>query len=107
MQAGKLRHRLMLQKLEIIRDEIGQPIESWVDKGYEAASVVGISGREFVQSSAEHAGTTWRVTMRYRGDIEAGGWRLAEGATLYNIKAVLPDNKRASMTLMCESGVLR
>lgn len=102
MQAGKLRHALTLERLEITQDELGQPIETWVNLGTVRASVEGVSGREFLAADASQAETTWRITTRYRADIEPA-CRFVDGASVFNVVAVLPDNRRRQVTLMCKT----
>lgn len=105
MQSGKLKHRLTLQKYSYIQDEVGQPIPQWTDIATVYAKVEGVQGREFLAANSEQHATTWRIIMRYRDDFTMSD-RLVRGNVAYNIKAILPNNDRNQLVLMCESGLL-
>jgi SPP1 family predicted phage head-tail adaptor len=102
---GRLKHRLTLQRYGEAQDpNTGAIIEGWETLGSFNASVEGVSGREFLAANAEQSATTWRITLRYRSDI-LGSDRLVMGETVFNISAILPDNNRTRLVLMCQSGV--
>lgn len=107
MQAGRLRHRIALQRYSAgERDENGYLIPGsagWQTVTLLWAAIEGINGREFVAAAAEQAATTWRITVRHFR-IEPS-MRLKAGDTVFNVKAILPDNNRQRMVLMCETGV--
>jgi len=107
MQAGRLRHRLALQRnLPVENDENGFPIPGsggWQNVALVWAAIEGINGREFIAAAAEQAATTWRITTRYFR-LEPS-MRLKAGDTVFNVKAILPDNNRHRLVLMCETGV--
>lgn len=107
MKAGRLRHRIALQRvMPPERDEDGYLIPGsggWQNVTLLWGSVEGINGREFIAAAAEQSSTTWRITTRYiRVD---SSMRLKVGDAVFNIKAVLPNNNRTQVVLMCESGV--
>ena len=54
MRAGSLRHRVTIQRYELVVDEYGGPLrrESWKDVATVWASVEAVSGREFFASPA-------------------------------------------------------
>lgn len=103
MQSGRLRHPLDLERLESTQDPVtGAMTESWVKVAREWASVAGVNGREFIQSDATQAETTYRITIRYREEIDPT-WRLVDGSIMYGIEAILPDNQKRQMVLMCKT----
>ncbi|ABR86153.1 TPA: phage head closure protein [Pseudomonas aeruginosa] len=103
MNAGRLRHPLNLQRVEVVQDPVtGEVIEDWVTVSREWASIEGVSGREFLAASAEQAETTYRITIRFRDDLDAT-WRLVSGATTYGIEAILPGNQPVWLVLMCKT----
>lgn len=108
MQAGRLRHRIALQRYsEGERDENGFPIPGsagWATESSMWGSVEGINGREFVAASAEQAAVTWRITVRHSDAITPDKRLLCDGR-VFNIKAILPDNDKGRMTIMAETGV--
>lgn len=81
LDAGKLRHRLLLQRPETVRDPWGQEVESWVDvaevwAGDESLSMRGMANaKEAILGGAETSvGMRW-ITIRARNDIRAT-WRV-------------------------------
>ncbi len=106
MDFGRLKHRILIQTYEKGGQDpnTGDPIDDkWVDVGHAWAEVKGISGREFVASSAEQAATTWKIIIRKR--VINTQNRLLFDGLVFNIKAVLPNNDKTMLVLMCESGV--
>lgn len=108
MKIGRLRHRIELQwNSPGQRDENGYLIPGsggWVTEATMWGSVDSISGREFVASAAQQATVTWRIVVRHQTTISAEK-RLVSGGRIFNIRAILPDNKRQQMVLMCETGI--
>lgn len=110
MKIGKLRHRVIIQEKTRVRDEIGQEIDEWVDvKTGIPADVNSISGREFINSSAEQSETTVRIWIRFISGINTGMRIVHNPPTgfgeIYDIKAALPDRKRTRIELLCTHGV--
>lgn len=106
MQAGKLKHRITIQRMEQSQNqETGDIIIIWGDLATIWARVVDVSGQEFIQSAATQAKVTTRINIRYR-DITAKDRILFRGR-LYNIHAVLSDNESGLeyINLMCSEGV--
>lgn len=100
----RLRHRITIEAMTIIRDEIGGVVEVWtpVHPGV-PADIAPLSGREFLAAQATQSLVTARITIRYQPGITPA-MRLRHGADTYNIEAVLPDpSARRHLTLMCSS----
>ncbi|MBF4651616.1 phage head closure protein, partial [Cronobacter sakazakii] len=64
MKAGRLRHRVILQKPATGRLPSGQPATGWVDVASVRAEVADVSGREMMDGGAELSSTTTRIWMR-------------------------------------------
>lgn len=91
MQAGRLRHRVSLQRLQETRDpNTGAVITDWVELAKLWAEVAPLSAREFVASQAVQSRVTARITIRYREDITAKD-RIVHRGQVYNIEGVLTD----------------
>lgn len=91
MQAGRLRHRVSLQRLQEARDQnTGAVITDWVELAKLWAEVAPLSAREFVASQAVQSRITARITIRYREDITAKD-RIVYRGQVYNIEGVLTD----------------
>lgn len=104
MIIGRLKHRIEIQRKEEIQDpNSGSLSEKWITVGKSWAEIKGISGNEFIAANAQQSGITWRLIIRYRKISQRE--RILYQDNIFNIKAVLPDNDRKMMVLMCETGV--
>ncbi|EJD6704351.1 phage head closure protein [Serratia sarumanii] len=110
MQAGRLRHRLIIQNAEIEELPSGQQKEIWLDGAEVWADVRGISGRELMSSGAELSDATIRVWLRFRQDIFATSrFKIIMGPFKGNILQVIgppiPDAKATRLEVLCKTGV--
>lgn len=93
MQAGKLRHRIIIQRPAITQDEnTGAIIEDWQDLATVWASVEPLSAREFIASATTQNEITARAVIRYRSDINST-MRLKHRGQLFSIQGILEDIK--------------
>lgn len=107
MRAGKLRHRVTLQKLIQAQNPVtGELTKQWVDLDSVWASIEYLSGREFIAAQAVQSEVTARILIRYRSDVEPK-MRIKYRDKLYNIHGVLPDLKSGLeyLTLPVSEGV--
>lgn len=107
MQAGKLRHRITLQKpVKTQSPTTGAVINAWADVANLWADVVDLSARDFVAAQATQSEVTSRITVRYRDDI-TDKHRILFRGRIYNIHGVLADDKSGLeyLTLPCSQGV--
>lgn len=104
MIAGRLRHRITIQRKQLAQDpDTGEMVLAWQDLAVdEPASVVPLSGREYIQSQANQSELTARITIRYFPGVNSTQRVLFDGG-IYSIEAVLPDpTARRHLTLMCK-----
>lgn len=107
MIAGKLRHRVTIQKPGRTQDPVtGEIKNGWTDVATVWASVEPLSVKEFIAAESGQSEVTTRITIRYRQGITAKMRAVYRGAN-YNIKGVLADPKsgREYLTLPCSEGV--
>ena len=92
MIIGKLRHRITIQSLSATQDATtGEQLETWATYLADVpAMVVPISGKEYLSASAEQAGITARVTVRYDSGITSAMRIVFDGRT-YKIRDQFPD----------------
>lgn len=112
LEAGKLRHRLELQRR--LLDSDGQPpldtngeqVDDWETFATVWGAIYPVSAREFVQSQAVQEEVVARMTIRYRADVDSTV-RIRHGGKIYNIAGVLPDPEsgREYLTLPVTQGV--
>ena len=99
MQAGRLNRRCTLQQPGTTTDALGQPIPGWTDVATVWASIVDVSGREYVAAGGLQNSAQTKITIRYRSGI-VPSMRVVHGADTFNIEAVLGQDRR-SLLLMC------
>ncbi|MBA3562893.1 MAG: phage head closure protein [Gammaproteobacteria bacterium] len=106
MQAGRLRHRVDIQRPLELLDEAGQPEVTWVNQAESVpASIEPISGREFFAAQQVQADATTRIRIRYRPGLteKMRAVHTMDGLTeLYDIESIIHlDERRREMHLMC------
>lgn len=105
MTAGQLRERVTIQQAVETPDGGGGSSIDWQDVATVWAEVRPLSGRERLQAQQLESAVNYRIRIRFRSDITAG-MRLVWRDQVMNIRAVYnEDQKRAYLTLDCESGV--
>ena len=105
MRAGSLRQRVTLQTKSITRDSFNAEVITWIPLPTAPtvwASVVPVSGREFIEQDAAGAQVAFKVTIRWREDLQPS-MRVVSGAQKLNIEVVLLDNARRECILMCST----
>lgn len=96
MEAGKLRHRVILQSPVYGRDDQGATgITDWTNERTVWANVVPLAGREYSDDAAVVGETQYRVEMRWQPDLTIGSdWRLMHGSQVLNFDSALNVNER-------------
>ncbi|KIF80902.1 phage head closure protein [Noviherbaspirillum autotrophicum] len=103
MRAGKLRHKVTIERYSEGQDEIGQPVQTWETVGTFPASVEPINGREYFAASAAQSEVTTKIRMRYQAGILSSD-RITHGATVYDVLSVInPEMRNEELVLMCKS----
>ena len=100
MNPGTLNHRITLKECVAGQDTIGQPINTWTDVATVWASILHQKGIEAIKSGANTSIVHASLRIRYRVGVTAA-MRAHHGATVYQIKAVLPHGKE-QIDLVCE-----
>lgn len=107
MQAGKLRHRVTIQRLLDGGQDpnTGDLVTEWANLATVWARVEPLSAREFVHSAAVQSKVTARITMRHREVLASD--RILHRGKIYNVEGALADNKSGLeyVTLPCSEGV--
>ncbi|RDH41599.1 phage head closure protein [Zooshikella ganghwensis] len=84
MKAGKLRHRILIQKKEVVRDEYNEEQEKWVTVCSCRAEVNPLQGKEFFAAQQINNKITVKITMRYRNGISTA-MRIIFKKRIFNI----------------------
>lgn len=93
MRAGKLRHRITLQRPGLTQDPLsGEMVPGWDLVATVWGSVEPLSAREFIAAQAGQSEVSARIVIRHRADVDATMRALHRGK-VYNIHGVLADPK--------------
>jgi SPP1 family predicted phage head-tail adaptor len=100
--ASNLRTPVMIQQRSIGTDELGQPLNTWVNHVAVRADVRHVSGSETAKADALVSTVRASARVRRRADIKPT-MRVLIGGTPYAITAVVPvEDGRQWMDIVCE-----
>lgn len=105
INAGKLRHRITIQKFNGELDSFGDPLQTeednWVDVATTWAAIDPVSGREFYAASQSQSEVTHKIRCRYRSGLTPS-MRILFGTREFRIISVINwEERRESLLLMC------
>ena len=90
MEAGRLRHRVTVQRFDGTVDSFGDPLyredDHWVDVCRVWADIEPLSSREWTAMGQPQGETTCKILLRYRSDIRSD-MRIVRGTRRYAITA--------------------
>lgn len=115
LNAGKLCHRVVIQRLQVspdsagqVQDDMGELNEEWETLGTVYAAIEPVSARELITAQSERSKISTRITIRYRSDVDYAMrvYHEAKGQ-YYNIEGVLADKESGLeyLTLACSTGM--
>lgn len=107
MKAGRLRHRLVIERRVESQDATtGAVTTSWERVDEVWAAIEPLSVREFIAAQAQQSEVTGKLVIRPFPGLTAK-MRLRKGATIFDIAGVLPDNETGAdyWTLPYSEGV--
>lgn len=109
IKAGRLRHRIILQKKQTTQDQVsGAEIVDWIDVAKLWAAIEPLSAREFIAAQSIQSKISTRIIIRRRKDIDAAMRIFHESSgQVYDIHGELQDKDSGLeyMTLPCSTGV--
>lgn len=107
MRAGRLRHRVTLQRRSSALDEFGDPVSAWDVLAAVWAGVEPISGREYLAGQQVQSEVTHRVTVRYFAGLAPQDrivWPDPSTGVdrVFDIRSIIDrDERHASLEIMC------
>lgn len=106
LDAGKLRHRVTIQRRVDSRTSVGDVKVNWADVGTVWAAVEPVSVREFIAGQSMQSQVTARITIRYRDGL-TGDMRILFRDRIYNPQGWLsdPESGLEYLTAPCTEGV--
>lgn len=101
MKIGELRHRITIQQLSRIPDDMGGYEEQWQDVVSLWAKIEPLRGRERFVAQQAQSEVTHRVITRYYSGIKPQ-MRVVYGSRSFDIEAVINvDEKNEWLELQC------
>lgn len=99
---GRLRRRLLLEAPVTTPDGIGGATQAFETVAAFWAQLEWVSGAEQWRQGRPEQSATYRVTLRWRGDVDAAK-RLRDGDRIFDIRAVAdPDGSRRRLVCLVE-----
>lgn len=105
MKAGKLRHRITIQKATEAPNAYGEMVQTWGTFATVSASVEPLRGRELWAAGGQQARVTTRIRIRYLRGVTSK-MRVLFGSRAFEIESIIdPEERNAEMQLMCQEWV--
>jgi SPP1 family predicted phage head-tail adaptor len=108
MRAGKLRYTVTIEQRSDTPNANGDTVTAWATFAANVpASINDLSGRELIAAAATQSEISTRITIRYLAGVNAAMRVRGSDGRLYNIAAVVGDNKSGAewLTLVCSQGL--
>lgn len=106
MQTGRLINRIVFQQKTKEKDKLGQITEKWNDVITLWGAITDQTGREFNSSQTEQSVSNCTITVRkYKNVVITPDMRACHNGIIYDIKAVLTNEKQTHLQLPCQKGV--
>lgn len=91
VQAGRLKHTVVVERQSTSEDVYGEKVDVWTPVATRRAAIEPINGKEYFSKSGEHAEVTARIRMRYDTALAnlAPMDRVRDGTVVYDIQSVI------------------
>lgn len=96
MRAGPMRHRIRIERKEIVKGTLGSPEPTWVPWADIWAEVRPLSGREYMTGLAAQSEITTRFVIRHLDGL-LPSMRILWRSGVYEISQVIPVHGRDRM----------
>ena len=98
MNAGKLRHRLEVQRKTESRDSRGGVIETWTTTGTRWGAVEPLRMQERFEAQQLDARLSHRITLRHASDLSTQDRLVMENTRIFHIHSVRHPRERTIAT---------
>lgn len=104
MQVSRMRNRVSFWKKESGRNPDGSIRERWVEKFPAWAEVISIGGEEGRMAAADSSSIKYRLTMRYRRDLDPSMMvKLLDEGRFLTVQVIRdPDGRKNIVELACQ-----
>jgi SPP1 family predicted phage head-tail adaptor len=101
IEAGKLRHRVIIQTATEARDSYGQPIQTWATFDEVWAEILPLRGTELFTAQQVQSKVVSKIKIRYLAGVSPK-MRVLFGARIYQIESIINTTERnVESVLMC------
>lgn len=109
MRAGKLFHKVRIERQTTAQDAAGQLLDTWTEIATRRASIEPLNGREFFTAATERAEISTRIRLRY--DSALAGVKAHDRVVhincspnvVYDVHSIInPRERNRELVLMCE-----
>ena len=105
MRSGKLNKRVLFQKRDQTKNEVGHLAGGWVDIASRWVSIEPISGRELLAAGQVRGEVTHRIRCRYFDGLTFAG-RINFKGRIFDIQSAINVRERnAELEILCNEGV--
>lgn len=102
MEAGKLRHKVIIQKFTTAKDSYGEDIKTWATYHTCFASISPLVGKEYYDSQQIIPEVDNKIVIRYKSGI-APTMRVVWGSRTYEIRSVVnPDERNVMLEFLAQ-----
>ena len=106
INAGKLRHRIAIQRKTVEKNTYGEEVVVFVDRIQTWASIEPLSGREYYQANQTQSSVDHRISMRYQSGIQTYDrvkFKSGETVRYFDILSVINlEERNITLELMCK-----
>jgi SPP1 family predicted phage head-tail adaptor len=102
MDAGQLRHRVVIQSKARTDDGGGGGSVTWSDVATVWANIKPLSGMQRLKAEQVESSVTHTITIRYRSGLD-DSMRVTYAGRIFMVTSLIdPDERKAWLSLMCE-----
>ena len=104
LSPGRLRDRVEIRRATLTRVRGGGDEATWSSLATVWAEVIGINGRESMLAQAMQGVSAYKITIRYREDIDDAD-QLVHRSRELNIRSISdPDGRREQLLILADTG---
>lgn len=107
IKAGKLIHKVCIEKKIVSRDTAGGEIVSWIPFTYQWASIEPLIGKEFFAAQQWQFTASHKITIWYRAGIDPKTMRITWGSRVFNFSAppLNTEERNIELVIYCSESI--